>query len=148
MLTEYKGKVFNAEINGNLVTIWKYVFVEGFKRVQTRRGITYYEKIVPKNEVGEFFSVTFFACIMNRRFIVNSLESDKLDVICDDQEYAETHDFSELEHGVWIKKMTLEEFDTFKMIKSIENSDETLEMNLNSEQLKNMWNIYIKEVDI
>ena len=41
-----------------------------------------------------------------------------------------------------MKKIPLAEFDKFKMIKWIENGDKNLELDLNSEQLENMWNIY------
>lgn len=30
MLTEYNGQIFNAEINGRKVNLWKYIPVNGF----------------------------------------------------------------------------------------------------------------------
>ncbi len=148
MLTEYEGKIFNAEIKGDQVSIWKYVFVEGFEKYQTRRGITYFEKTVPITKIGELFSITFIALIGNRHFVVNSLDAGKLNVISDDQEYAYSHGFSELEHGVWITQKSLAEFDGFQMIKAIENSSERVTVTLNNEQLEDMWNKYVKEVSI
>ena len=41
MLTEYNGQIFNAEINGRKVSLWKYVPVNSFQKVTRGRGITY-----------------------------------------------------------------------------------------------------------
>lgn len=54
MLTEYKGSIFNAEIIENTVRLWKYIPVNGFSEVKTKRGITFYEKTIDINEVDSF----------------------------------------------------------------------------------------------
>lgn len=93
VLTDYQGKVFNAEIKGDKVNIWKYVPVEDFKKVTIRLGRTYYEKIVDMSEVGSFYSVRFLAYKDNRRFLIKSYTNDDLVIICDDQEYAKANGY-------------------------------------------------------
>ena len=146
MLTEYQGQIFNAEMKEGQVNIWKCVPVTGFQKVTTSRGITYYEKNVPAEDVKLFFSVTFLALIKGKRFVITSLDKNSLNVLCDDREYAETHGFTEMEHGVWISKKALQDFDDFELIKSIENSNEKIVMKIEPDQITELWLKYVKEV--
>lgn len=139
MLTEYKGQIFNAEIRGDQVNIWKYVPVAGFQRMITNRERIYYEKIVPLEDVKEFFNVTFLAFADERRFVITSLNGDNLNVLCDDREYAEAHGFTEIERGVWISKRTLDEFEKFQLVKSVENCNEKTVLNISKERLAELW---------
>lgn len=148
MLTEYNGKVFNAEINGNKISIWKYIPVEGFNKVTTRRGITYYEKIVDVNEVSSFFSVSFIAVKNNMRFTVKSFINEKIEVLCDDCEYAKAHDFTEIEHGVWCSRNTVDYYEKFQLIKSIQDSNERNVKDLSQKDFEDAWKQYVKEVGI
>ena len=148
MLTEYKGSIFNAEINGDSVSIWKYVPVDGFNEVKTRRGITFYEKIVDKNDVGYFFSVIFNAYNADKKFVVKSVIDGEIEVICDDKEYAESHGFSEIEHGVWCKRNTLDNYNRFQLVKCEENSDDEEYEELDKAGFVNAWRVYVKEVEI
>ncbi len=148
MLAEYEGKVFKAEIKDNQVRLWKYVCVEGFEKKQTGRGHVYYEKILPIAEIAELFFVKFIAFIGNRQFLVDSIYADKLYVICDDTEYAESHGFSELERGEWIKKMSLEDFDGFQMIKTVGDSGKKTITDITAEQLKENYQKYVLSVAI
>lgn len=148
MLTEYKGQIFNAEVSDGQVNIWKYVPVKEFQKVTTSRGITHYQKTVPIGDVKEFFSVTFLAFVNGKRFVITSLDESSLNVLCDDREYAETHGFTEMEHDVWISKQTLEEFEEFQLIKSIENCDEKTVLNIRRDQITELWLKYVKEVNI
>ena len=131
MLTEYKGQIYNAEIQGNNICIWKYIPVKGFEKVVTRRGLTYYEKTVDMSEVGPFYSVTFIVFKDKMKCTVKSFLNGKIEVICDDREYAETHGLSEVEHGVWCAQKQVDYFDKIQLIKSIEN----LNANANIEYL-------------
>lgn len=148
MLTEYNGKVFNAEINGNKISIWKYIPVEGFNKVTTRRGITYYEKVVDVNDVNSFFSVSFIAVKNNMQFTVKSFVNGKIEVICDDCEYAKTHNFTEIEHGVWCSRNTVDDYEKFQLIKSIQNSNERVVKDISQKDFSEAWKKYVKEVGI
>lgn len=148
MLTEYRGKVFNAEFSGDGVSIWKYVPVDDFSKVTTSRGLTFYEKVVDKNDVGVFFSVIFIAIRDNKKFTVKSFVDGRIEVICDDQEYAEMHGFFEVEHGVWCMRSTMDCYEKYQLIKCVENSDEKVIKELDSKAFIEAWNIYVKEVGI
>lgn len=147
MLTEYKNSIFNAEIIGNTVNIWKYVPIDGFNKVKTKRGITFYEKTVDKNDVSTFFSVIFFVFNDNKRFVIKSAIDTKIEVMCDDEEYAETHGFSEVEHGVWCMRSTLDNYDRIQMVKCKENSDNKEFIELDKGEFVNAWRTYVKEVE-
>lgn len=147
MLTEYDGQIFNAEINGQKVNLWKYVPVDGFQKVTTEYGITYYEKTITIEEINGFFNVSFLAFLKDRKFIITSLDGNNLNVLCDDREYAETHGFSEIEHGVWVSRQSIENFDRFQLIKSFENSNNQTVLNINKEQIADLWQKYVKEVN-
>lgn len=148
MLTEFSGNIFNAEINGETVCIWKYVPVDGFNEKKTRRGIAYFEKTVNRNDVGTFFSVVFYAFIEDKKFIVKAFVDGEIEVICDDKEYAELHGFSEVEHGVWCKRSIVDDYDEFHLVKCEENSDVKEFEVLDKVGLKNAWRIYVSEVEI
>lgn len=122
MLTEYEGEIFNVKKNADSVSIWKYIPIEGFEKHTTRRGITYYEKVIKMEEVGELFDITFTALINDKKFIVKSMNNKKIDVICDDYEYSKANGFSEIEHGVWSKRLPIDTFSKFDLVKSVENS--------------------------
>ncbi len=148
MLTEYNGQIFNAEINGQKVSLWKYVPVNGFQKVTTGRGITYYEKTIAIEEIKEFFSVSFLAFFKNRRFVITSLNGNNLNVLCDDREYAEAHGFTEMEQGVWASRWSIGKFDSFQLIKSIENRNDRTVLNISKEQITDLWQRYVKEVNV
>lgn len=148
MLTEYKGQIYNAEIQGNNICIWKYIPVKGFEKVVTRRGLTYYEKTVDMSEVGPFYSVSFIVFKDKMKFTVKSFLNGKIEVICDDREYAETHGLSEVEHGVWCAQKQVDYFDKIQLIKSIENSDEKESKELSVNEFIEAWRVYVKEVGI
>lgn len=143
MLTEYKGSIFNAEIIENTVRLWKYIPVNGFSEVKTKRGITFYEKTIDINEVDSFFSVIFYAYNCDKRSVVKSVMDEKIEVMCDDSEYAESHGFSETEHGVWCKRSTLDNYNKFQMVKCEENSDTKEFKELDEVGFVNMWRIYV-----
>lgn len=147
MLAEYNGQIFNAEINGRKVNLWKYIPVNGFQKVTTSRGITYYEKAVAIEEINDLFTVSFLAFLKDRKFVITSLDGNNLNVLCDDREYAEAHGFTEMEHGVWVSKQTIEKFDRFQLVKSIENCSNKTVLNISKEQVKDLWQKYVKEVD-
>ena len=73
MLVEYNNDVFNAELQGNKVNIWKYVPVDWFKKAQTRKGIVYYENYVSTSETSKPFSVSFFAEKNEKKYIIHSI---------------------------------------------------------------------------
>lgn len=67
MLTEYEGEIFNAGKNADSVSIWKYIPIKGFEKHTTRRGITYYEKVIKMEDVGELFDITFRALMNDKK---------------------------------------------------------------------------------
>lgn len=146
MLAEYNGQIFNAEINEQKVSLWKYVPVKGFQKVTTERGITYYEKTIAIEEINNFFSISFLACLKDRKFVITSFDGNNLNVLCDDREYAETHGFSEVEHGVWVSRQSIEKFDRFQLIKSVNSNDKTV-LSISKEQITDLWQKYVKEVN-
>ena len=147
MLTEYNGQIFNAEINGQKVNLWKYVPVKGFQKVTAGRGITYYAKTIAIEEINDFFSVSFLAYLKDRKFVITAFDGNNLNVLCNDREYAEAHGFSEMEHGVWVSKQSIEKFDKFQLIKSIENCNDKTVLNISKEQITDLWRKYVKEVN-
>ena len=147
MLVEYNNSVHNADIKGDMVNIWKCVPVDGFERIQTRRGTVYYESFIPKAEVKEFFSVAFFVEKNNRRYIINSLQGDKMTIMCDDMEFAIANGFKEIEHGVWAKTVDKSFSDSFILIKYIQNSDEKVETSLKVREFLDCWTKYIVELN-
>jgi hypothetical protein len=148
MLTEYEGMVFNVEIRGAEADIWKYIPVDGFKKVTIPGGVTYYEKTVRIKDIGELFSVSFVAFVDGRRFIIDSVNNNNVNVLCDDREYAEKHNYSEIEHGVWISAKPMDMFDKFQMEKLFEDSTEMVVLTMNKNQMVDAWNKYVREVEI
>ncbi len=148
MLVEYNNDVFNAEIEGDKVNIWKYVPVNGFEKVQTQRGIVYYEGHVSKEEISEPFSVSFFAETDDRKYIINTIADKKMTIMCDDQEFAIATGFKETEHGIWVKTVDIESFEVFSMIRYVQNSSDRMLQRLNSTELLDCWKRYVKDVSI
>ena len=148
MLTEYNGNIYNAEINGDLVNIWKYVPVHEFEKKRTRRGVTYYEKNVKTDEVSPFFSVLFKVYHDGKTFVINSLEKDYLDLLCDDEIYAKSHGFVEIERGVWETRLPIEMFSEIIMLKKFEGSNENEIKNIPAVDFEKTWNRYVKDVNI
>lgn len=148
MLTEYNNDIFNAEIHGDMVNIWKYIPVAGFTKNITRRGTVYYEKNVRIDEVNSFFTVEFVLACDNRKFVVKSLIHDNVDFICDDAEYAGKNGFMEMEHGVWVGRKQISSFNEITMIKHIENSSEKAVKSIKIDEFEDMWRRYVKEVSI
>lgn len=68
---------------------------------------------------------------------------EKIEVMCDDSEYAESRGFSETEHGVWCMKDTLDNYNKFQMVKCEENSDAKAFRELDEVEFVNMWRIYV-----
>ena len=148
MLVEYNNDVFNAEIQGDKVNIWKYVPANGLEKTQTRRGITYYERYVSKDEISRPFSVSFFAEKDNRKYTINSVIDGKMTIMCDDQEFATTMGFKEMERGVWVKSVDISSFESFLMVKYVQNSSDRIVQNLDSTEMITCWKKYVKDVSI
>lgn len=72
----------------------------------------------------------------------------KIEVICDDREYAEFQGFSETEHGVWCMRSTLDNYNRYQMVKCEENSDAKEFKELDEVEFVKTWRIYAKEVGI
>lgn len=147
MLTEYKGEIFNVEKNADSVSIWKYIPIKGFEKHTTRRGITYYEKVIKMEDVGELFDITFRALMNDKEFIVKSMNNRKIDVICDDYEYSKANGFSEMEHGVWSKRFPIDAFSEFHLVKSVENSKQKEVKMLSVKEFIDAWRKYVIGVE-
>lgn len=148
MLIEYHNDVFNATIQGDKVNIWKYVPADGLKKAQTRRGIAYYERYVLKDEISRPFSVSFFAVKGNRKYAITSVIDRKMTIMCDDQEFAATMGFQETERGVWVKSVDISSFESFVMIKYVQNSSDRIVQNLDRTEMIAYWKKYVKDVSI
>lgn len=148
MLVEYNNDVFNAELHGNKVNIWKYVPVDGSKKAQTRKGIVYYENYVSTSETSKPFSVSFFAEKNEKKYIIHSIIDKKMTIVCDDHEFAIASGFKELEHGVWIKTVDIDSFESFWMVKYVQDNNDKIVQKLNSTELLVCWEKYIKDVSM
>ena len=148
MLTEYDGKVFRVKIRGDKADIWKYIPVDGFPKATNSRGVTYYKKTVSIKDIGELFEVLFVVFGDGRRFTISSVNNNNIMVLCDSRKYAEEHDFSEIERGVWISAKSIDMFDKFQMIKSIVGRTEKEVLTMNKNQMVDAWNKYVREVEI
>lgn len=146
MLVEYNNNVYNAEVIGDNVNIWKYVPVDGFKKAQTHRGTVYYENYVPKSEVGELFSVAFYTMKDEKKYIIKSLCGEKMTIICDDMEFANSNGFKEFEHGVWEKTVEKSFSNSFLMVKYIQNSEKAEEIAVSETELPIFWTKYVQEL--
>ena len=148
MLAEYNGKIFRADVKNDSVRLVAYAPVEGFKKKYAGEGVMYYEKTFSITEIEELFYVNFKAFIGNKQFLVDSLNADTLYVECDDAEYAKLHNFPQVERGVWIKEIPIEEFDKFQMVKTMRDSDEEIITDIAAEQLKENYKKYVLSVAI
>lgn len=148
MLTEYDGKVFRVKIRGDEADIWKYIPVDGFTKATNSRGVTYYKKTVSIKDIGDLFGVLFVAFGDGRQFIIDSVNNNNIRVLCDSRKYAEEHDFSEIERGVWISAKPMDMFDKFQMEKLFEDSAEMVVLTMNKNQMIDAWNKYVREVEI
>ena len=152
MLTKYKDSVFNAQVIDDTVRIWKYVPIDGFTEVKTRRG-TFYEKIVNIDEIESFFTVIFYVYNNEKRFIVKAVRDEcltasaNIEIICEDEVDAKIHGFYEMEHGIWCKKDILDNYNRFEMIKCQENSNIKKVTELNKYSFLDAWKVYVKEVE-
>lgn len=148
MLAEYMGGVFNAEIKGDKVNLWKYTPVNGFKMAITSRGVAYYEKTVDLENIECFFSVRFIAVQYDHReFIIKNYIDNSIDVICDDAEYAVKNNFVEVDHGVWITRLKLTDFVRFEMVLTDENGLVKI-IKLDKGELMKTWKRYVQDVSI
>lgn len=148
MLVEYHNDIFNAEMQGDKVNIWKYIPADGLKKTQTRRGIAYYERSVSKDEISRPFSVSFFAEKDKRKYTITSVIDEKITIMCDDQEFATTMGFQETERGVWVKSVDISSFESFVMIKYVQNSSDRIVQNLDRTEMIACWKKYVKDVSI
>ena len=149
MLAEYMGEVFNAEIKENKVDLWKYTPADGFKMTTTIRGTTCYEKTVDLENIECFFSVRFIAVRYDcREFIIKNCFDDSIEIICDDAEYAVRNHFAEAEHGVWITRLKLTDFERFEMVLTDENSLDAKVIKLDKGELMKTWERYVQDVSI
>lgn len=145
MLAEYEEQVFNAEVKGDSVKLWKYTSVENFDKRQDG-NIVYYEKDIPRNEIKMLFSINFYTFIGDKNFVIDDIKDNELKVICNDGEYALSHSFKEFEHGLWSADIPAEKFDKLLMIKCDEYSDRKIVSELNFEQLKKSWQKYVVDM--
>jgi hypothetical protein len=129
-----------------MVDIWKYRPVDGFKKVTTGRGITYYEQAIALSKDMEFFSVTFTCRLDGHDYIITNVLNDAVDLICDSQKYAKAHEFLEIERGVWVCRKPINDFTEFVMIKRSSRGSE--QYRLSADELKAMWDKYVTEVSI
>ena len=59
MIAKYRGQFFNISLVEQPTRIWRYDYVEGFQKEETRRGLLVYEKIIDIDEVDEIFEPGF-----------------------------------------------------------------------------------------
>ena len=148
MLTEYQGQVFNVRKTGEDVYLWKYSYTAGFDEKQTRRGTRYYEKKLNISEISSMFSVNFFGMIANRKYTVNRFENNLADIICDDAEYAKEQNYYEIERGVWIGRKSINDFDSFLMVKKDEISGSKENIEIEKCNFESTWKKYVTEVNV
>ena len=68
--------------------------------------------------------------------------------MCDDQEFATTMGFKETERGVWVKSVDISSFESFLMVKYVQNSSDKIVQNLDSTEMIACWKKYVKDVNI
>ena len=148
MLTEYKGNIYRAQIEGKSIHIWKYVPVENFDKCITKSGITYYEKFVNMDEVSSFFFVAFEVFYDEKTFRIASFDNDFLAIICNDELYSKRNNFTKIERGVWITKKPIISFNEISMITRFVDSEEKIIEQLSIDVFKQKWKCYVKDVSI
>lgn len=69
-------------------------------------------------------------------------------IMCDDQEFAAAMGFQETERGVWVKSVDISSFESFSMVKYVQNSSDSIVQNLDRTEMIACWKKYVEDVSI
>ena len=77
-----------------------------------------------------------------------NINDKKMTIVCDDHEFTIASGFKELEHGVWIKTVDIDSFESFWMVKYVQDNNDKIVQKLNSTELLVCCEKYIKDVSM
>jgi hypothetical protein len=147
MLAEYQEEIFNAkELDGHLFHIWKYKPTKGFeKRIDD--NTVCYEKDVEEDEIRMYFSISFCILMDNRKFPISKVVNGNIDITCEDQSYASTHEFTNSKKGIWSKRKSMDDtIQCFQIIKCDELNGTQTSTILRQSEFLEAWSKYVVEI--
>ncbi len=126
MIGLYNGRVFCVDMTAQPIDIWRYDYVDGFKKATTRKGTTYYEKSVDITELDEIFDVGF-SVKWHGEWIFGQPKSNNSEIYSvvgsDLREFAQNNGFSEGDRDrgsvvTWWKTFPIDECEEFRTSKT------------------------------
>lgn len=147
MIGKYNKMYFCIDVSETPYNIWRYDFVEGFDKGVTKRGTVYYEKFVLPEELEEIIDVDF-SIKWNDKWCGASYSSKKniVGITSGDKKFAEKHNFTTVERGVYASAIPIEECQAFRMYIRHLGEDERLYKELTMDEFKLQWRLTQEEL--
>ena len=148
MIAKYRGQFFNISLVEQPTRIWRYDYVEGFQKEETRRGLLVYEKIIDIDEVDEIFEPGFSVKWHGQwcGIASYSIENDIVAIMSGDKEFANNYGMEQLERGVYTKGISITECCEIRFRRLDYFTHENVFRIISEDELKTLWTKMIAEL--